>query len=219
MCGIKKLTTLDKYLKELVQLGLLEKHERKTDDGGNMSNFYQLLLYSNCLEGATFKGARGSAVKGGSKVPSKNEPSHYSQARKKESKSLKGTSLVINNKKNMAFGNRYNEDSHWEEENTIDADSGEIIENKSKIKAEKKYPNARKVMKLFPTFIHPWTLNKQFLAYAEEMHKTHAPDKIVKILQFWKDHKDDSLCPYMGNPMKFMTNYDGITKFKKIRGL
>lgn len=44
-CGIKSLRTVDKYIKELVDMGILVKTKRKDDDGvTNKSNLYQIML-------------------------------------------------------------------------------------------------------------------------------------------------------------------------------
>ncbi len=73
-----------------------------------------------------------------------------------------------------------------------------------------KYPNAKKVFRLFGQYPFPWNVNAQMLNAAEWLFTEKGIEELSELLQWYRKHKEDKFCPKFRDPMELVTKYEKL---------
>ena len=76
-----------------------------------------------------------------------------------------------------------------------------------KVKIPAKYPNAKKVFRLWGTYPFPWNVNAPFLNAAEWLFKEKGIEELSELFKWYRKHQEDKFCPKFHDPMSLMTQY------------
>lgn len=70
-----------------------------------------------------------------------------------------------------------------------------------------KYPNAKKVFRLFRNYPFIWNLNRPFLAAAEHLYQEKGMEELSELMDWYESHKDEKFCPHFNDPMELAVKY------------
>lgn len=76
-----------------------------------------------------------------------------------------------------------------------------------------KYPNAKKVMKLFPTYVKSWEMYKQFCVASESLFEERGLENIEEALKYYKKHQDEPFIPSIFTPMDLDSKWDKLVAY------
>ncbi len=86
----------------------------------------------------------------------------------------------------------------------------EVIEDDGRelrSKIPPKYPNAKKVLRLFGSYPFPWNVNRQILSSAEWLFEEKGMEELTELFEWYAKAKADKFCPKFHDPMTLMTQY------------
>lgn len=70
-----------------------------------------------------------------------------------------------------------------------------------------KYPNAKKVFRLFRNYPVIWSVNRQMLSAAEFLYQEKGMEELSELMDWYESHKEEKFCPHFNDPMELAVKY------------
>lgn len=144
------------------------------------------------------------------KLDTKSSVRNDTYKRKKDNKDISDKS-----QKNMPW-KKYNENDHSDDVPSIDADSGEKVEEVTKPKRH--YKEVYEIFRVLGPVPLNWTVNTTEQKCADNLFTERGLEQIKNALLFYKEHKDEEYIPEINSPFDLDSKWKKLHSFKKRNG-
>lgn len=86
-------------------------------------------------------------------------------------------------------------------------------EGTEKRESTAKYPDAKKVFRIFPHYPRTWDVNTTFLRAAQSLYEERGIEELTELYDWYKKNRRRDYCPQFDDPNEWLKKYEAVNRF------
>lgn len=79
--------------------------------------------------------------------------------------------------------------------------------------SQARFPDAKKVFRLFGNYPKVWEINTHFCANAQGLHDTYGMEELTEQMTWYQKNRHREFCPQFDDPIQWAVKYAAISRF------